>query len=110
MARDDMYVIMYKVIAYLYECMKLGIKPVDNKWDAAAMDIPQSYWKQIVGEMIDHGLISGITYTKVAGGGIVIEPFDPVVTMEGVQFAQENSMMAKAKKFLQDTKASVPFV
>ena len=32
------------------------------------------------------------------------------VTMEGVAFAQENSMMGKAKAFLQDAKAAIPFI
>lgn len=30
--------------------------------------------------------------------------------MEGVAFVQENSMMGKARQFLIDAKASIPFV
>ena len=75
MAQDDMFVVMYKIIAYLYDCMKRGEKPKNNEWDAAAMGVPQPYWAQMVVQMVEHGLI------------------------------EENSMMAKAARFLKDAKA-----
>lgn len=56
-----------------------------------------------------HGCLSGVNVTHTSSG-IVVNSFDSHVTMEGVQFAQENSMMAKAKYFLQEVKASVPFI
>lgn len=110
MPKDDIYVIMYKILAYLYKCMKSGIEPQLSKWDAEAMAIPQSYWNNIVEQMMEHNFISGVECTHVFGGETIIDPVNPAVTMEGVQFARENTMMAKAKKFLQDTKAAVPFI
>ena len=29
MAQNDMYVVMYKVLAYLYDCMKCDVEPID---------------------------------------------------------------------------------
>jgi hypothetical protein len=110
MASDDMFVIMYKIIAYIYQCMKDGMPPEKARYSADSLGIPDSYWKYIMSQLVTHGYLEGVLATKTASGTIVVIPDDPKVTVEGVQFAKENSAMAKAKKFLMDTKASVPFI
>lgn len=109
MAQNDMFVVMYKVLAYLYDCMKRGEAPETSCWDASAFGIPEAYWKNIVVQLVEHGLVGGISLLKTKDG-IRIRPIEPFVTMEGVQFAQENSMMAKAAGFLRDAKAAIPFI
>lgn len=109
MANNDMYVVMYKVIAYLYDCMKKGIAPEGEKWSCMALGIPESYWASVVSELVDHRFITGVKVIPYGDGARMVSIGRAEVTMEGVAFAQENSMMAKAKAFLQDAKASVPF-
>lgn len=109
MAQDDMFVVMYKIIAYLYDCMKRGEEPRSEEWSASALGIPEPYWVQVVSELVGHGLIGGVSIARTTMGSMVL-PSAPYVTMEGVQFAQENSMMNKAKRFLQDAKAAIPFI
>lgn len=109
MASNDMYVVMYKIIAYLYSCMKKGEQPEDACYSYAALGIPEPYWTTVMAELVEHGYIKGVTVVRHSGGTSIM-PVGPYVTMEGVAFAQENTMMAKAKRFLQDAKASVPFV
>ena len=48
MAKDDMEVIMYKILKYLYECMKKDIDPQmeDFSWNSKLFRIPQNYWCQ----------------------------------------------------------------
>ena len=48
MAKNDMEVIMYKILRYLYECMKLGVEPELEQfaWNSKLFDIPQSYWNK----------------------------------------------------------------
>ena len=50
MAKDDMEVIMYKILKYLYECMKKDISPQleDFSWDSKLFHIPQNYWCKII--------------------------------------------------------------
>lgn len=109
MAQNDMYVVMYKVIAYLYDCMKRDVKPDLSAYNHAAMGVPETYWALIMLELIDHGYVKGFV-TARSYDPPLITPVDPTVTMEGVAFAQENSMMGKAKAFLQDAKAAIPFI
>lgn len=110
MAQNDMYVVMYKILAYLYDCMKRGIEPEDARWSAQALGIPASYWTSIVEELVGHGFVAGVNVDHFINGEALVTPIGPRVTMEGVAFAQENSMMGKAKASLQDAKAAIPFI
>lgn len=105
-----MFVVMYKIIAYLYDCMKKGVEPCDSAWGPEALGIPYSYWRLIVIELVSHGYVAGIKVSSVPGCEQSITILHPSVTMEGVQFAQENSMMGKAKQFLTEAKSAIPFV
>lgn len=110
MAQNDMYVVMYKIIAYLYDCMKRGVEPDNAAWGHRALEIPESYWASIVEELVDHGFIVGVEVNHFINGKCVVSAFAPRVTMEGVAFAQENTMMYKAKAFLKDAKEVIPFI
>lgn len=59
---------------------------------------------------MDHGYIDGVTIHRFFGGDASVTALNARVTMEGVVFAQENSMMGKAKAFLRDAKASIPCI
>lgn len=45
MAKNDMEVIMYKILRYLYECMKTEKTPdlADIMWNCKMFDIPKAY-------------------------------------------------------------------
>lgn len=109
MAHNDMYVVMYKIICYLYDCMKRGVDPDIERYNFIALGIPETYWAHVMLELIDHGYIKGYAVMRSYTPAVITQS-EPTVTMEGVAFAQENSMMAKAKQFLTDVKASVPFI
>lgn len=109
MAQNDMYVVMYKIICYLYDCMKKGIEPDISEYDHRALKIPETYWSHVMLELIDHGYVKGYVVMRAYTPAVITQS-DPAVTMEGVAFAQENSMMTKARQFLIDVKASVPFI
>ena len=90
--------------------MKRAVEPRPEEWGAAAMGIPEPYWALIVEQLVSHGYIMGVEVFRPLVGGIRVLPLNPQVTMEGVAFAQENSMMAKARRFLIDAKEAVPFL
>lgn len=112
MAKDDMHVIMYKILAYLYQCLKAGDKPKRSMyaWDGEMLNIPYSYWISIMNQLVEHNLIKGFKTRMTWQGDAFIESCQPEITMEGVEFLQENSMMKKALKFLKNTKDSLPFL
>ena len=64
MAKNDMEVIMYKIIRYLYECIKTGKSPelTDIMWRCKLFDIPKVYWLAIMRELIEDEYIDGLRF------------------------------------------------
>lgn len=112
MSGDDMHVIMYKVLAYLYDCMKKGIEPQGSRirpGGDVAGPIPESYWCEIMAQMADRGLVRGVSVMWSDNAPTVVLA-RPTVTLEGVEFLQDNSMMRKALDFLKEAKSTLPFI
>lgn len=111
MAQNDMYVVMYRILAYLYDCMKRGEVPERERYSAHALGVPEPYWSMVMSELVSHRFVADASVSRYSDGSfMVFLGKNPYVTMEGVEFAQENSMMGKAKRFLQDAKSAVPFI
>ena len=51
MAKNDYFVIVYKILSYLYECMKAGKEPAqeDIACDSQLFHISQRYWNHMSG-------------------------------------------------------------
>lgn len=112
MAQDDMFVVMYKILAYLYDCMKKGMEPRPSMLahDGEMLNIDQRYWARILKELADHGYVSGVIVRGTWEGELLVRFNHPTVTMEGVEFLQENSTMRKALEFLKETKSAIPLL
>lgn len=101
MAKNDMEVIIYKILRYLYECMKQDIAPDLQKygWHSELIDVPQQYWCKIIRILVDKGLVTGFSIFA-SKDGIQIQTKLPIeITYEGREFLRENSGMNKAKNF-----------
>lgn len=112
MSSDDMHVVMYKILAYLYDCMKKGLEPqaARIRYDSDMIGpIPERYWCSIMGQLVDKGLVKGVVIRWFDNEPHVLMA-DPTVTLEGVEFMQENSMMKKALNFLREAKSTLPFI
>lgn len=100
MAKDDMEVIIYKILRYLYDAMKAGKQPQEEDiwYNGRLFKIPKSYWIQIIMEMRDNGLIAGerISITK---DGPLVDLSEVRITLAGRQYLEENSRMEAAKRF-----------
>ena len=89
MANDDMYVVMYRILAYIYDCMKKGSEPSADAYSAEKLGIPQDYWNHIMNELVNHGYLCGVSVHAMFGGSLVVSESRPRVTMEGVAFIEE---------------------
>lgn len=107
MAQNDMHVIMYKILCYLYDCMKKDKEPDPEAFSFVSLGIPERYWSDVMHEMFRKHLVSGVIVLP-CGPDVRIVMRRPRVTMEGAEFLQENTMMAKARDFLITTKAILP--
>lgn len=104
MASNDMEVLMYKILRYLYECLKNGKEAnlEDFAWNSKMMDVPKSYWLEVIAVLIEKGYIRGflVMRNKTKDAGLFAQTDPPFkITYEGVCFLNENSGMKKAKDF-----------
>lgn len=113
MAKDDYHVIVYQILAYLYTQLKAG-EPVDEallKPDSSYLNINTKYWTYIIKNLVEMGLITGPVITEPWGRETIIsELANTQITPKGIEYLCENSFLEKAKRFLKDAKAIVPFV
>lgn len=113
MARDDYPVIVYQILAYLYVKLKEGGK-VEGKMlepDSKYLQINERYWNYIIGNLLNDGYITGITATRAWGNDVIYEDLDKCrITPKGIEYLCNNAFIEKAKRFLKDVKAIVPFV
>lgn len=112
MAKNDYHVVVYQILSYLYQCLKNDIQ-VDEKCinnDNKYISINLNYWKYIIINMVEQGLIRGVTITKTWGDIVISNLADTQITPTGIEFLCDNSFMEKAKQFLKDIKEITPFI
>lgn len=110
MAHDDMNVVIYKILKYIYTCMKRGEEVEPEKISAESLGINESYWAQIINELIENGYVKGLKVINDIGGTMLIKFIDPTITIAGVEYLTQNNFMKKTLKYLQEIKKTVPYI
>lgn len=108
MAKDDYFVIVYRILTYLYECFKQGESPGISLFGSDALGINNGYWGNIMESLSSEGYIKGIVVLPRMGGGFGIKLLELRITQKGIEFLQENSIMAKARNALKSFKETIP--
>ena len=64
MARDDYFVIVYKILTYLYQCLKEGRKAEERllTHDSSYIKVNEKYWNYILWHMQKAELIEGVEF------------------------------------------------
>ncbi len=102
MAKDDYFVIVYQILAYLYRCLKSGknIEPRKLQYCGELFSIKENYWRYIIFHMQQSGLIEGVEF--VTDGCMTIPNVGNlegcIITPDGIEYLCDNSFMEKAKK------------
>ena len=96
MAYDDMEVVMYKILRYLYDQLKAG-RQAEPKMIRAEGDlfvINERYWKWILSEMKTHDWIRGITIVQNGKGDFYVDKLENIeITMDGAFFLKDDKYM-----------------
>lgn len=108
MARNDYFVIVYKLLSYFYECLKSGETPNIDEFGPEALRINNVYWCNIMDELLCDGCIRGIDRIDSTSTIKSIVILNLRITSKGIEYLQTNSMINKAKEVLKDIKEIVP--
>jgi len=96
MAKNDYYVLVYKILMYLYNCLKSGEEVDTGKLTANWLGINDRYFEYIFDTLKDEGFILDVAYIEDYAGkrlddGIMISP-------KGISYLHENSTIQKVKR------------
>lgn len=108
MAQDDYFVIVYKLLKYLYDCLKKDVRPSSEVLNAEFFGIADNYWEYIIRNIYQEGYVEGVTITKLYGkpGYPAVRPHFSV-TPKGIQYIQENSVFEKIRGYVKDIAAII---
>lgn len=109
MAQDDYFVIVYKLLKYLYDCLKKDVHPSSEVLNAEFFGIADNYWEYIIRNLYQEGYVEGVTVARIHG-----KPDYPSmqphfnITPKGIQYIQENSAFEKIRGYVKDIAAIIP--
>ena len=80
MSKDDYYVIVYKILAYLYVQLKKGesVEAEMLMYDGDLFQINRTYWVYIFENLSKDGYITGLSNITVGNGYYLKEQFPTV--------------------------------
>ena len=112
MAKDDLNVIMFKILVYLYDCTKSGEKVKQSNFNAGnnyfAKGLKQEYINSICLMLEENNYTKGFSATTAWGGDVIMTSYDAKITIEGFEYLKENKLMKKVYNFLKETKGWIP--
>lgn len=108
MAKDDYFVIVYRILKYLYACFKAGEKPEISLFSPDALGINNGYWVNIIESMSNEGYITGVAFSIAVGSMKSVKLLEIKITEKGIIFFEDNSKMKKAAEFLKSASEIIP--
>ena len=106
MAKDDYDVIVYRMLVYLYGCLK-GKQVYDERTFRAAVkkDVSiEEYFVRALNMMQGEGLVRGLVIARAWGNVYILtsDMSEAEITAEGIRYLKENGTMKKVGDALRE--------
>lgn len=107
--RMDNFTIIYKILKALEQAMDYDEFDV-NKISHTRLNITYQRWEKILIMLSKSGYIEGVAYDQCGSDYCphIEEPISPVITLKGLEYLSDNSLMKKAANILKGIKETVP--
>lgn len=105
----DNFTIIYKILKTLEQAMDYDEFDV-NKISHTRMNISYQRWEKIMIMLAKSGYIDGIVYDQCSGDycAHIEEPIMPVITLKGLEYLSDNTLMKKTANIIKGIKDVVP--
>lgn len=105
----DHFNIIYKILKGLEAALDYEVTNVDSI-SAGRKGVSYPRWEQVLIMLQDAGYIQGIVCTKAIENDKmhICEPIQPVITLKGLEYLSENTLMKKAANLMRGIKDTVP--
>lgn len=108
MAKDDYFVVAYRILRYLHECFKTGERAGLDMFGPDALGINNGYWVNMLESLTNEGYITGVEFPTAIGSIRSAKICDARITQKGIEFLEDNTKIKKAAQFLKSLKEAVP--
>ena len=103
MGSNAFFTVAYKILSSLKYCYEHGEQPDPGVINERTLLISKAQYVEILRMLSDHNYIEGVTFTHTKEG--VLYSFqDARITIEGLEYLAENSMMQKAFRIFKSFK------
>lgn len=109
MAKDDYFVIAYRLLKYLYDCLKKGQTVSSEILTPEFFGIGEEYWAYIIRNLYQDGYVEGVSLTRIGRKPdypSIQEHFN--ITPKGIQYIQDNSVFEKIRGYVKDISSMIP--
>lgn len=96
MAKNDYYVLVYRILMYLYNCLKNGEDVDISKLTPQWLGINDRYFEYIVDTLDEEGFILNAAYIEDYTGKYLKS--DITISPKGISYLHENSTIQKVKR------------
>ena len=90
----DNFKAVYKILTALEKAMDLPEFDI-SQVGPEALGVTQERWNRYIEMMADVGYIKGISLRKDITGGTLVEAGNARITLKGLEYLQENSIMRR---------------
>ena len=100
---------VYKILTALERAMDLPAFNIDQI-GPKALGVSEERWGRYIEMMADVGYIKGVSISRDVTGSTIVEAEDIRITLKGLAYLQENSIMQKLYRAAKGVKDVVPGV
>lgn len=102
MSKDEYYVMAYKLLKYLYDCLRKDDQPNSNLIKANTKHFPvgEKYFTYLIENLANDGYIRNVKVTKYDDDVKVIFDDNIQITPKGIEYLEENGLMNKIAEAL----------
>ena len=99
MKEKDYFVLVYRILTYLYESLKDGKPPETTSISSAVFGIPDSYHKYIFKNLCKEGYIEEVATVSMRDMPKGLKPDTKInIKPKGIEFLQYDPLMIKVKE------------
>lgn len=91
----DNFSVIYRILRYLEKAMDYDEVDMD-RISATTLKLSERRWTAIMEMLTAEGYIDGMSVKRTLDGDMVLSVSTPRITLKGLEYLQENSLMKKA--------------
>ena len=103
----DNFRIIYRILRYLEKALDYD-EPDMECISAKTLKLTDQRWVAVMEMLSEEGYIKGFSVQRTADGSIVISSSAPRITLKGLEYLQENSLMKKAAAIAKGVADCIP--